>query len=218
MSGNGIRCAAALLLCKRKKPGTLRIETAAGVKVVEPLRRRGRASATPWSFRVAMGGPIFDPDRIPVRAFNRKPPLVGVAIPVGRRVVRATLTSMGNPHCSIFVKDFASVDWRSLGSEIQRLKIFPHRTNVEFIRVLSRREIEVRYWERGVGETVSSGTGSCAAAVASILNGKTGRKVRVRTPAGSLEVEWREEGQVFLAGPAEEIARGYYTYSTLHAG
>jgi diaminopimelate epimerase len=217
MSGNGIRCAAAFVADTRKRVLALRIETLAGVKTVEQLRNRKSDSPAHWTFRVAMGHPIFEPARIPFRAAMHKLPMVGFPVSVGRKAVRATITSMGNPHCSIFVQNFSSLDWRALGREIERLSVFPRRANVEFIRVISRREIEVRFWERGVGETVSSGTGSCAAAVASILNRKTGRKVRVRTPAGSLEVEWRAGDQVFLVGPAEEIARGNYVYSAPRA-
>jgi diaminopimelate epimerase len=119
---------------------------------------------------------------------------------------------MGNPHCSIFVKDFAGVDWETLGREIETNSLFPNRTNVEFVKVLSRNEIEVRFWERGVGHTMSSGTGSCAAAVASILNGLTERQVRVRTEAGSLQVDWPENGEVILTGSVERIAEGTYNY------
>ena len=125
----------------------------------------------------------------------------------------ATVTSMGNPHCSIFVRDFAKLRWEALGREIERQKLFPNRTNVEFVKVLSSKAIEVRYWERGVGKTMSSGTGSCAATVASILNGKTGRKVRVHTLAGTLEVEWPEGGEVSLTGPAQLIAEGMYHFA-----
>jgi diaminopimelate epimerase len=211
MSGNGIRCAAAFLLGSGQRWGTLHIETLAGVKVIEPVRSRKKASGE-WMFRVAMGAPIFDPARIPFREGKGKLPIVGIRLSTSEGRVLATVTSMGNPHCSIFVPRFSSIDWRRIGAEIERLRIFPRRTNVEFVRIISREEVEVRYWERGVGETVSSGTGSCAAAVASILNGKTRRKVRVRTLAGYLEVEWPEGGEVFLTGPSEIIARGIYCY------
>ena len=110
----------------------------------------------------------------------------------------------------MFVADFAAIDWARLGREIEGNALFPNRTNVEFVKVLSRKEIDVRFWERGVGETMSSGTGSCGAAVACILNRRTGRKVRVRTPAGLLEVAWRASGEVTLTGPVELIARGTY--------
>jgi diaminopimelate epimerase len=125
---------------------------------------------------------------------------------------------MGNPHCSVFVGDFESMDWPALGGEIEVNQLFPNRTNIEFIRVISRSDIEVRYWERGVGKTQSSGTGSCAAVVACILNKLTDRRVRVHTLAGTLDVAWpdvgREDqpGEVTLTGPAQFIAQGTYYF------
>jgi diaminopimelate epimerase len=104
------------------------------------------------------------------------------------------------------VKDF-DWDWRSCGREIEQHSFFPRRTNVEFYRTVSQHEIEVRFWERGVGETLSSGTGSCAATVAAILNRQAESPVTVRTPAGDLAVRWESEG-VFLTGPAEITVRG----------
>jgi diaminopimelate epimerase len=117
---------------------------------------------------------------------------------------------MGNPHCSLFVNQFSDVDWEHLGNQIESHPFFPERTNVEFIRVRSRSEIEVRFWERGVGKTFSSGTGSCAAIVASILNGRTDRKVKIQTLGGSLEIEWREDNRLQLRGPARWICSGEY--------
>jgi diaminopimelate epimerase len=119
---------------------------------------------------------------------------------------------MGNPHCSVFVADFATVDWLRLGREIEQNEHFPNRTNVEFVRLVSKNEIEVRFWERGVGHTMSSGTGSCGATVAAILNGLTERRVRVRTEAGTLDVTWPEEGGVTLTGPAVRVMSGKYLY------
>ena len=239
MSGNGIRCAGAFLAELSPARRTFLIETAAGVKSLEKLKEeKGK-----WLFRVGMGAPVLEPGKIPFKAGAFAAPVKGY--PLGRRpgVLPVTVTSMGNPHCSIFVKDFGEPgfslsgnrlgaaltvtrgrpqgpplqrahvgDWESLGSEIERHPLFPNRTNVEFVKVISRHEIEVRFWERGVGHTMSSGTGSCAAAVASILNGLTERQVRVRTEAGSLQVDWPENAEVVLTGPVERIAQGIYNY------
>ena len=123
-----------------------------------------------------------------------------------------TVSSIGNPHCSTFVANFEGIDWRAVGQEIENSGLFPKRTNVEFIKVHSRNEIEVRFWERGVGQTASSGTGSCGAVVACVLNGLTDRKVRVRTLTGILEVSWPKNGEVTLRGPAELISQGVYFY------
>lgn len=216
MSGNGIRCAAAFLAKFSRPRRTFLIETAAGVKSLEKLKE----SEGEWLFRVGMGAPIIDPAKIPFDAGNASVPIVGFALRTRQGVVHATVTSMGNPHCSIFVKDFdrlgetdgPSLQWESVGSEIESSPLFPNRTNVEFVKVISRQEIAVRFWERGVGHTMSSGTGSCAAAVASMLNDFTKREIRVQTEAGTLQVEWPEDGEITLTGPVERIAQGIYNY------
>jgi len=221
MSGNGIRCAAAWLLdgneavgrgrpgtSRKKRLATLAIETVAGVKTVECVGgERGS-----WVFRVNMGKPILEPGRIPFAGKGAKTPVIGYMLPLSLGTQKVTVTSMGNPHCSLFVKDFSDLDWRALGREIERHPLFPNRTNVEFVRVLSRSLIEVRFWERGVGETASSGTGSSAAAVAAALNSLTRRKVRVRGRGCELEVDWAMSDELYLTGPARLVAEGYYEY------
>ncbi|HET9178190.1 MAG TPA: diaminopimelate epimerase [Terriglobia bacterium] len=210
MSGNGIRCAGAFLVRENRRLRTLRVETASGVKTLELLSTVAQMKQGKWRFRVNMGRPILDAEKIPFLAGKHPSPVIGYPIRVTYGVLAATVTSMGNPHCSLFVEDFSSVPWEDVGREIERSALFPNRTNVEFIRVLSKTEIEVRYWERGVGKTMSSGTGSCGAVVACILNGFTRRSVKVRTLAGALEVEWPEDKEVLLSGPAELIADGVY--------
>ena len=209
MSGNGIRCAGAFLAELSPVRQTFLIETAAGLKSLQKVKE-GKGK---WLFRVGMGAPVLEPAKIPFKAGDFPPPIKGFALRTRRGVVQATVTSLGNPHCSIFVKDFSSLDWESLGREIETNPLFPNRTNVEFVNVISRKEIAVRFWERGVGHTMSSGTGSCAATVASILDGRTERQVRVQTEAGSLLVAWPENGEIILTGPVERIAQGTYNYS-----
>jgi len=233
MSGNGIRCAGAFLAELSPARRTFLIETLAGVKSVEKIKQVGRT----WLFRVGMGAPVLDPAKIPFKAADTVAPVKGYTLLAERGVLAVTVTSMGNPHCSIFVQDFESIpvapgttpasaegggpqsggkavrlDWKSLGREIETSPLFPKRTNVEFVKVVSRKEIAVRFWERGVGHTLSSGTGSCAATVASILNGLTGRQVRVQTEAGSLQVAWPEDGEVVLTGSVKRVAEGTYYY------
>jgi diaminopimelate epimerase len=245
MSGNGIRCAGAFLAELSPARQTLLIETRAGLKCLKKVRE-GNGK---WLFRVGMGAPILEPAKIPFEAGDFPPPIKGFVLRTPRGELPATVISMGNPHCSIFVKDFESIDvipqsrvathvapgfsrapaalkggatlpetgglrldWESLGREIETNPLFPNRTNVEFVKVISRKEIAVRFWERGVGHTMSSGTGSCAATVASILNGLTERQVRVQTQAGSLLVVWPENGEIILTGPVERIAQGTYNY------
>ncbi|HEV2176405.1 MAG TPA: diaminopimelate epimerase [Terriglobia bacterium] len=208
MSGNGIRCAAAWLGSKTGRVRGMRLETAAGLRVVSagfagsgsPHRERG--------YIVRMGQPILAPGKVPFHCGHQRGRIVGFPLPTRRGEIPVTVTSMGNPHCTLFVDGFERMNWKKLGREIELNPVFPNRTNVEFVRVISRREIEVRFWERGVGRTLSSGTGSCAAVVAGVLAGRTGRRVRVRTLAGSLEVAWPCGGEVRLAGPVRWVGSG----------
>ncbi len=208
MSGNGIRCAGAFLTERKHQKRVLQIEAMAGLKVLE----QKKAPEGKWAFRVRMGTPILEPALIPFAPSNVPAPVLRYRLKTHRGDLPVTVTSMGNPHCSIFVADFDKVDWLRLGEEIEVNEHFPNRTNVEFVRLVSRNEIEVRFWERGVGHTMSSGTGSCGATVAAILNGLTDRRVQVSTQAGYLEVAWPEGGEVWLTGPVEKVMEGRYCY------
>lgn len=206
MSGNGSRCAASYLHFEGLwSAEELRFETRAGVK---RYVLRERAGAGRFRFEAEIGRPRFDSASIPMRTPS---PLEEVkdfrlALP-GGETLPVTALQMCNPNCCAFVEDFDAVDWRALGRAVESHALFPERTNVEFIRVLDRRNIEARVWERGAGETLSSGTGACAAAVASMLGGRTERRVRVSMPGGVLEVLWREDGEVLLTGEAEVVYR-----------
>ena len=145
-------------------------------------------------FACAWGSPILRAAEIPFKPPETASPILRFPLKTFLGDLPVTVTSMGNPHCSVFVADFDRVDWLRLGREIEQNEHFPNRTNVEFVRLVSKDEIEVRFWERGVGHTMSSGTGSCGATVAAILNGLTERRVRVRTEAGIMEVTWPENG------------------------
>ena len=159
-------------------------------------------------FEAQMGAPRFASEEIPVVTPARLDRVIRQELDVDGQRVEFTATSMGNPHCSVFVDDFESVDWRQLGSKIENHAAFPDRTNVEFVRVINRDEIEVKFWERGVGETLASGTGACGAALAAMINELTGRKVKVTTAAGELLVEWRDDGLILQTGEARVVYRG----------
>ncbi len=122
----------------------------------------------------------------------------------------ATILDVGNPQCAVFVDDF-DFDWRGMGALLERHPRFPNRTNVSFIRVEDRHTLEVRFFERGAGETMSSGTGSTGAAAAAVARGLVDSPIEVRTPAGPLALRW-EGGEMFLAGPAEIVASGDFYY------
>jgi diaminopimelate epimerase len=129
---------------------------------------------------------------------------------VGGRTFRATAVSMGNPHCVLFLDpddDLMEVDLPGLGSDVERRPEFPSRTNVEFVEV-SEGRVNARVWERGSGETMACGTGACAALVASSLAGLVGRQAEVRFPGGLLWVDWRQDDQVLLTGPAACVFDG----------
>jgi diaminopimelate epimerase len=209
MSGNGTRCAASALfydgVWSREE---LRLSTRSGVKVYRLLaedRARGR-----YRFAAEIGKPRFESASVPIKTDEPLERVFDYALDIAPgETVRVAALEMCNPNCCLFVEDFAGVDWRRLGRLIESHARLPARTNVEFIRVLSPERIEVRIWERGVGETLSSGTGASAAAVAACATGRTGRSVAVETPGGLLEVEWRErDGEVVLTGEAEVVYRG----------
>ncbi|OGD26508.1 MAG: diaminopimelate epimerase [Candidatus Aminicenantes bacterium RBG_19FT_COMBO_65_30] len=208
ISGNGLRCAAAFLASSGiiASPKVL-FRTAAGERLSEILSSKGAL----FEVRIGLGVPRLTSKDIPFddgQAHNR---IVDYPLSIIRRSFPVTCLSMGNPHCSLFLDAFPShSEWRGLGSEIETHPFFPRRTNVEFVRVHSRDEIEVLFWERGVGETLASGTGSAAAAAASIIKGLVNRAVTVRTARGSLKVEWPEGGEILQTGPAEVVFSGDY--------
>jgi len=209
ISGNGTRCVAAYLYYAGMwKQAEVRIATAAGVK----LGRLVASEGLRYEFEFDMGEPRFSSIDVPM---DLDPPLARVArypLHLGGDMIEVTCLSMGNPQCVIFVTDLGAVNLTEIGPLIEDHPIFPNRTNVEFAQVLSRDEIEILIWERGVGRTLSSGTGSCASAVAASLNGLTDRSVRVRTPGGSLRVDWRADNSVALTGPAEVIYEGRWLH------
>jgi diaminopimelate epimerase len=205
ISGNGTRCVAAYLyVAERWLKPKVRIATGAGVKTLTLLDREGGYC----EFKMEVGTPKFASPDIPV---NFDPPLEQVVqqkLQVDGQDIEFTATSLGNPHCSIFVTDFDALDWRKLGASLETHPAFPQRTNVEFVQVLSRDEIAVRFWERGVGKTLASGTGACGAALAAMLNGLVERKVKVKTERGELEVEWRADNIVTQTGEARAVYSG----------
>jgi diaminopimelate epimerase len=189
ISGNGTRCAAALLVRQGYAAGVVRVRTGAGIKTLRLLRRHGTA----FEFEMNMGRPEITAPRF------------DLPLSTGPRDV--TLLWVGNPQCAVPVGDF-DFDWRKMGVEIESHPHFPRRTNVSFILPVARHAIEARFWERGAGETMSSGTGSTGAAAAAMVRGMVESPVEVRTPAGPLDV--RLEGDVYLTGPAEIVAEGEF--------
>jgi diaminopimelate epimerase len=206
MSGNGTRCAASYLFYHQLwSNDLLRLQTRNGIKRYHLLDRSGAGS---FLFQSELGQPRFDNASIPMLTDAPLDPVINYPLKVGGETLNVTALQMGNPNCCIFVDDFEVIDWRRLGPLIENHPSFPDRTNVIFVRVRDRANIEERIWERGVGETESSGTCSCAAVVASVITGQADRRVSVHAPGGLLQIEWREDGEVVLTGRAEVIYSG----------
>ncbi|MFV0383650.1 diaminopimelate epimerase [Paracoccus sp. (in: a-proteobacteria)] len=152
--------------------------------------------------RVNMGQPVLDWREIPLAH----------QVDIDHLPIRGdpVATGMGNPHLTFFVDDAASVDLAAFGSEHEHHPLYPQRTNVEIVQILSSDEILLRIWERGTGPTLASGSCSCAAAVAAARRGLTGRRVRVNVPGGILHIDWREDG-VWMEGPTAHVFSGVLT-------
>lgn len=204
MCGNGIRCVAKYVYDHRlaHKP-TLRIKTGAGVLTLEVEAANGLAQRV----RVDMGEPILEAQRIPTTLPGS--PVVNAALTAGGRTFPVTSVSMGNPHCVVFV-DRADDDWvLGVGPKVETAKEFPARVNVEFVEVISPREVRQRTWERGSGETWACGTGASAVCVAGVLSGRTERRIVNHLLGGDLELHWDESNnRVYMTGPATEVFSG----------
>ena len=187
ISGNGTRCVAAYF-CAEHNLKQVSIRTGAGVKTCKLVAKYGSL----FEFEIAMGEPKVG-ERLSLR--------------IAEREVVGTPVSMGNPHYVMFATEF-SAGWREESAEIQRQAEFPDGVNVEIVVIRDPHNIDVRFFERGVGETQSSGTGSCASAVATIATGRGESPVRVHAAGGAQTVRW--EQQVFLTGPAQLICRGEF--------
>lgn len=205
ISGNGLRCAAAYLFAQKKAdPPLVTFETSAGERTCQLLEVKGNL----FEIRIEMGIPKLRSRDIPFDDGALHEKIIDYPLSINQKIYPITVVSIGNPHCAIFVDRLPSrIEWHQIGREIESHPFFPNRTNIEFIRVLNRQEIDVLFWERGVGETLSSGSGATAAAVASILKNLTDKRVMVRTSMGRLVVEWEEE-KVYQSGPAELIFEG----------
>ena len=203
MCGNGIRCLARYVYEQRiARRDQLSIETDRGLIDVQLETSGDRVEQV----RVDMGRPIFAPSEIPT-TLPGTPPL-REPLQVAGRTLEVTCLSMGNPHCVTFVTSPGNDPVRDVGPEIERHSAFPNRTNVEFVQVLSPRELLVRVWERGSGETRACGTGACAAVVAAVLTERAERAVTVRLPGGDLHVEWSPDDHLILTGPSVEVFHG----------
>jgi len=203
MCGNAIRCYVKYAwgrgLVKSK---TFRIETFAGIIIPEVIVENGKVI----SVRVNMGVPDLRRAAIPM--LGDEPAAINVMLPLGENEINITSILMGVPHTMIFVDDLNSIDVKIFGQLVEKHPLFPKGTNANFVEVVDRNRVKLRTWERGAGATLACGTGSCATAVASILNEHTDRSVTIELQYGELQIEWAEDGTVFMTGPAEESFTG----------
>lgn len=171
------------------------LETLGGVKHISV----GDGDARSRRVCVDMGEPIFEAEKIPVRAGTS--PVIDLPLEVAGKTWLATCVSMGNPHAVIFTEGVSALDLPQIGPQFEHHAAFPRRTNTEFVEILSREHVKMRVWERGAGETFACGTGVCASAAAGVLKGLLARKVRFDLLGGRLDVEWREaDNRLYLTG------------------
>ncbi|MGL4855143.1 MAG: diaminopimelate epimerase [Lentisphaeria bacterium] len=205
MCGNATRCAAKYIHTNQLAEGSsYNLHTLAGI--IRPTLNSDN------TVTVNMGEPILHLPAIPVTYENSDSNVnLKIALKSGEKF-QITAVSMGNPHAVIFVDDINQVPLTSWGPEIETNAIFPRKTNVEFVQVLNPHEVRMRVWERGCGVTMACGTGSCATAVAAVLNHLTDRKIKVILDGGILTINWAEDNNVYMTGSATEVFSGQYKF------
>ncbi len=205
MCGNGIRCVAKYAY-ERGIVGDshITVETKSGVKTLELTVEKQTVTAV----RVNMGKAVLEPEKIPVLAGGDS--FIAKKITVAGREYEVTCVSMGNPHCVVFMRDIDALDLEKLGPEFENHELFPDRINTEFVEVVDSHTLRMRVWERGSGETISCGTGTCASTVAAVLNGycRQGEEIEVQIRGGKLYDTYLESGEVLMRGPATIVFDG----------
>ena len=206
MCGNGIRCVAKYVydngLTDKTEIGVI---SGGAVKYLKLTVENGKVKKV----RVNMGEPILKPSEIPVVGDGDK--LVAVPIVVDNQVYEMTCVSMGNPHAVVFLDDVENLKIEEIGPRFEQHERFPDRVNTEFVERIDRKNLKMRVWERGSGETMACGTGACATAVAAILNGYAERDVTVHLLGGDLEISWDEtDNCVYMTGPAATVFTGEF--------
>lgn len=213
MCGNGIRCVAKYVYDHGLTNKTeITVDTQAGIKTLQLTVCDGKVSKV----CVDMGEPILIPQEIPVKASvlgladDRREAIVAQPFTIANSSYDITCVSMGNPHCITFIdEDVRSFPLESIGPLFEKHELFPEGVNTEFVNIIDKEHLRMRVWERGSGETLACGTGACAVAVASYLNGFTGRNVDIELMGGHLEIAYdAATNHVFMTGPATEVFSG----------
>lgn len=204
MCGNGIRCVAKYMYDYGITDKTsISVETKSGIKYLDLTVKDGKVDTV----KVNMGSPILKASEIPV--VSEKEQVVSEPVEVDGKEWKITCVSMGNPHAITYVDDVKNLDLEKIGPKFENHEIFPDRVNTEFVRVIDRKTVEMRVWERGAGETLACGTGACAVVVSSVLNELTEEEVTVKLLGGDLKIRWdREENLVYMTGSATTVFDG----------
>ena len=204
MCGNGIRCVAKYVYDKGLTSKTqLTLETLAGIKHLILDVKNGTVNRV----SVDMGNPILFVPKIPVNTSLSE--IISYPLEIENNTFNITCVSMGNPHTVIFLNEMERYDLHHIGALIEHHELFPKRTNVEFVEILSPDHLKMRVWERGTGETLACGTGACASLVAAVLNGKANRKAVLHLLGGNLDIEWNEKNdRVYMTGEAVTVFEG----------
>lgn len=208
MCGNGIRCVAKYVYdygITSKKAVT--IETLAGIKEIELTVAGGKAVEA----RVNMGKPILARRQIPMVGEGAE--VINETMPIKDREFKITCVSMGNPHCVIFVDEVDRINVARFGPVIESHHLFPERINVHFVQCFDKERVKMKTWERGSGETLACGTGAAAVCVAGALTKRTDRRILAHLPGGDLRLEWAQDGNVYMTGPATEVFKGEWGLS-----
>lgn len=204
MCGNASRCVGKYVFDKGLTAKTeITLETKAGVKYISLLD----GDEISRRVTVDMGEPVLNPDLIPVIAEGE--PVLNLPLIIDDVKWEVSCVSMGNPHAVVFTTNISELDLPAIGPKFEKNLIFPRKTNTEFIEVVDRNTLNMRVWERGAGETLACGTGACASAVAAVLNGYCGRKIKIHLLGGDLEIEWNpDNNHVYMTGEAVTVFDG----------
>lgn len=205
MCGNGIRCFAKYVYDKgivNKKQFS--VNTLAGI-IIPEIQEDGKV-------KVNMGSPILEASKIPT-SINKSEPLISYPLEIDDEIFNITTVSMGNPHCIIFQNANTKELALEYGSRIEKNKLFPEKTNVEFVQIISKNEIQIDVWERGCGITLACGTGACASTVAAVLNKLTNNSVKAHLPGGTLDIYWEnpeQNGNLYMTGDSQFVFEGKF--------
>lgn len=208
MCGNGIRCVAKYVYDKGLTDKTnISIISCGKIKYLELFLKDGKVDTV----KVNMGAPILYAEEIPVTIEGEKEKVINEPITILDKEYKMTCVSMGNPHAVVFMDDVENLAIEQIGPYFENHKCFPKRTNTEFVKVIDRKTVQMRVWERGTGETLACGTGCCATVVACVLNGLTDETVTVKLLGGEIDITWdREANLVYMTGPATTVFDGEY--------